>query len=309
MNTTQTAASAELIDVVEVQERLDWQAMRAGQASSITIDTDTLDFLPNGPHQVAAMANLGAELLQEIQAYRPQFLFKSSPAEIVGALIEETAPPTTEAKPQLATGERDEFDAWFGDTSKRGYVHNEVSAFSGWLAAKRALAAAPGQPVAVSDGDEAFKVAAQGCIFGNGDLARAAKEWFKAGYKAAPAVQGAGSAFARQLIDSGADNYIGEVFDTERGDIEVVARYVNGKTPADKLAEMIAAPAARSDAKDEKLKLDAACRSLELYADSYEQMGRLSNDGTVECASVSHDIRRNMVGTVRAAFAVSKAGA
>ena len=34
---------------------------------------------------------LGAELLQEIQAYRPQFLFKSSPAEIVGALIEEMA--------------------------------------------------------------------------------------------------------------------------------------------------------------------------------------------------------------------------
>ena len=68
MNTTQTAAGAERIDAVEVQERLDWQAMRAGHASVVTIDTTTLSFLPNGPHQVAAMANLGAELLQEIQA-------------------------------------------------------------------------------------------------------------------------------------------------------------------------------------------------------------------------------------------------
>ncbi|MGK5008174.1 hypothetical protein [Janthinobacterium sp. MDB2-8] len=91
MNTTQTAVGAERIDAVEVRERLDWQAMRAGQAATVTIDTATLSFLPNGPHQVAAMANLGAELLQEIQAYRPQFLFKSSPAEIVGALIEEMA--------------------------------------------------------------------------------------------------------------------------------------------------------------------------------------------------------------------------
>lgn len=91
MNTTQTAASAESIDAVEVQECLDWQAMRAAQATSISISTATLDFLPNGPHQVAGMANLGAELLQEIYAYRPQFLFKSSPAEIVGALIEEMA--------------------------------------------------------------------------------------------------------------------------------------------------------------------------------------------------------------------------
>lgn len=91
MNTTQTAASAESIDAVEVLECLDWQGMRAAQATSISIRTATLDFLPNGPHQVAGMANLGAELLQEIYAYRPQFLFKSSPAEIVGALIEEMA--------------------------------------------------------------------------------------------------------------------------------------------------------------------------------------------------------------------------
>lgn len=52
------------------------------------------------------------------------------------------------------------------------------------------------------------------------------------------------AAFARQLIDSGAENYIGEVFDTERGDIEVTARYVTGKTPGQKLAELEATMAA-----------------------------------------------------------------
>lgn len=160
MNTTQTAVGAERIDAVEVQERLDWQAMRAGQAATVTIDTAALIFLPNGPHQVAAMANLGADLLQEIQAYRPQFLFKSSPAEIVGALIEEQNAPTA-------------------------------------------------------------------------------------------ATTAAGATFARQLIDSGAENYIGEVFDTERGDIEVTARYTLGKTPAEKLADLKAAiSAAPDDTKD-----------------------------------------------------------
>ena len=89
MNDPTLTAGIDAVNAVEVAERLDWQAMRAGQAATVTIDTATLIFLPNGPHQVAAMANLGAELLQEIQAYRPQFLFKSSPAEIVGALIEE----------------------------------------------------------------------------------------------------------------------------------------------------------------------------------------------------------------------------
>jgi len=121
MNTAHTAANAERIDAVEVLERLDWQAMRAGQAATVTIDTATLDFLPNGPHQVAAMANLGAELLQEVKAYRPGFLWKSSPAEIVGALIEEMVAPAAEAAPG-----------------------HSVAA---------ALYAAPAQPVAVPDDD------------------------------------------------------------------------------------------------------------------------------------------------------------
>lgn len=99
MNRPTSNAGTDAVNAVEVAERLDWQAIQVRQRALLAIDTATLDFLPNGPHQVAAMANLGAELLQEIQAYRPQFLFKSSPAEIVGALIEEahasvSRPPT-----------------------------------------------------------------------------------------------------------------------------------------------------------------------------------------------------------------------
>ena len=119
MNTTQTAASAESIDAVEVQECLDWQAMSAAQATSISIRTATLDFLPNGPHQVAGMANLGAELLQEIYAYRPQFLFKSSPAEIVGALIEELA---------LSDAARDVLTERRRQIEKEGYDHEHDDA-------------------------------------------------------------------------------------------------------------------------------------------------------------------------------------
>lgn len=211
MNTTQTAAGAERIDAVEVQERLDWQAMRAGQTASITIDTATLDFLPNGPHQVAAMANLGAELLQEIQAYRPQFLFKSSPAEIVGALIEETAAPSTAAAPAPM-----------------------AAAYDCWSCRK---------PVTLDERSNA-----------DGDCPHCGSELD---------------------LDLWPDT---------------------------------AAPAAQVDTKDAKLQLDAACRSLEHYADSYERMGRIGNDGKVECTSVAYDIRRNMVDAVRAAFAV-KAGA
>lgn len=92
------------IDATEVQERLDWKALR----DMITIDTSILDFMPTGQHQVAALANLGAELVQEVKAYRPGFAWKSSPAEIVGALIEEMAAPAIEAKPQLAPWEAEQ---------------------------------------------------------------------------------------------------------------------------------------------------------------------------------------------------------
>ena len=84
-NDRRFAVLSDEVNATEVSERLNWQALRA----SISIDTSSLNFLPTGPHQVAAMANLGAELLQEVKAYRPAFQWKSSPAEIVGALIEE----------------------------------------------------------------------------------------------------------------------------------------------------------------------------------------------------------------------------
>ena len=55
----------------------------------LRVDADTLEFKPAGAHQVAALANLGHQLLQEIDAYRPGFLWTASPAEIVGTLAEE----------------------------------------------------------------------------------------------------------------------------------------------------------------------------------------------------------------------------
>lgn len=153
MNSENIAATPaqERIDSVEVQERLSWPSTPAtGYCDTwLMVNAGALNFKASEDHQVAAMANIGHQLLQEIAAYRPEFRWARNPAEIVGALIEEMAAPTIEAKPQLAQDERAAFDAWFGDTSMRGYVHNEVSAFSGWLAAKRdALEATPVQPVA-----------------------------------------------------------------------------------------------------------------------------------------------------------------
>lgn len=95
-NDRRFAVLSDDVNATEVSERLDWQALRA----SISIDTSSLNFLPNGPHQVAAMANLGAELLQEVKAYRPAFQWKSSPAEIVGALIEEISAAACDAAAQ-----------------------------------------------------------------------------------------------------------------------------------------------------------------------------------------------------------------
>lgn len=98
-NDRRFAVLSDEVNATEVSERLNWQALRA----SISIDTSSLNFLPTGPHQVAGMANLGAELLQEVKAYRPAFQWKSSPAEIVGALIEEVgATPTAHALPVSA---------------------------------------------------------------------------------------------------------------------------------------------------------------------------------------------------------------
>lgn len=48
-----------------------------------------------------------------------------------------------------------------------------------------------------------------------------------------------------------------------------------------------------------KTSLENTCGALEYYADSYEMMGRIGEDGKVECSSVAIDIRLNMVGAVR----------
>ena len=40
------------------------------------------------------------------------------------------------------------------------------------------------------------------------------------------------------LIESEAPNYIGANLDTQNGPVEIVARYVTGKTPQDKLTEL-----------------------------------------------------------------------
>lgn len=274
MNITWRTARADHIDPLEVEERVNWQDMRQPRRVTLVIvDAATLEFLPNGPHQVAAMANLGAELLQEIQAYRPQFLFKSSPAEIVGALIEEMVAPTVEATPQLAPGEREEFDAWFGDTSKRGYVHNEVSAYSGWLAAKRAaLAAAPVQPVAVPDvlEEPTYMTEDQG------------RDWAWKDVKKGVGTKGWTAG------DNG--NFFGF--------------FLHGWNYRGQFEKQRAAPAAQGDAKELEDKVTGV---LEGYADNYDMMARVGKTGDADCRSVAHDIRRNMVDAVRAAFAASKA--
>lgn len=69
-----------------------WTGSALAPADSIHVNADTLEFQPTGAHQVAALANLGYQLLQEIDAYRPGFLWIASPVEIVGALIEEASP-------------------------------------------------------------------------------------------------------------------------------------------------------------------------------------------------------------------------
>lgn len=71
-----------------------WTVVPPAPTRIVHVDAGNLEFQPAGAHQVAALANLGHQLLQEIDAYRPGFLWTASPAEIVGALIEEAAAPT-----------------------------------------------------------------------------------------------------------------------------------------------------------------------------------------------------------------------
>lgn len=224
MNSENIAATPaqERIDAVEVQERLSWpNAPAAAYCDTwLMVNAGALNFKASEEKQVAAMANIGHQLLQEIAAYRPRFQWTNSPAEIVGALVEEAANQSLAPVQPVAVP-----DGW------ALVPIDPTDAMLSAIAGTRYDQLHPSKQKAERDAYTKFLL---GCaVF------------------ASPAAQGAGATFARQLIDSGAENYIGEVFATERGDIEVIARYVHGKTPADKLAELEArTPAALGDVKD-----------------------------------------------------------
>jgi len=95
MNSQNIAAAPapEHIDAVAVQERLSWPSNPAtGYCDTwLMVNAGALNFKASEEHRVAAMANIGHQLLQEIAAYRPEFKWATSPVEIVGALIEEMA--------------------------------------------------------------------------------------------------------------------------------------------------------------------------------------------------------------------------
>ena len=93
MNSENIAATSaqERIDAVEVQERLSWPSAPAtGYCDTwLMVNAGALNFKASEEKQVAAMANIGHQLLQEIAAYRPAFKWVESPAEVIGALIED----------------------------------------------------------------------------------------------------------------------------------------------------------------------------------------------------------------------------
>ena len=143
--------------------------------------------------------------------------------------------------------QRAAFDAWYNDPARKTYVHNECSAYSGWLAAK---ADASEQPVAVPDG-----------------------------WKLVPTELTEAMMLAAQ---------------------DVPAPRPYGAVYRAMLAAAPAAPAAQGDAKD---LADKVASVLEGYAENYDMMARIGKTGDVDCKSVAHDIRRNMVDGIRAAIA------
>ncbi|OFJ49578.1 hypothetical protein BA896_012595 [Janthinobacterium lividum] len=110
MNSQNIAATPahERIDAVEVQERLSWPSAPATAYCDtwLMVNAGALNFKASGEHQVSVMANIGHQLLQEIAAYRPAFKWATSPAEIVGALIEETSTNPPAVPPALAMQEK-----------------------------------------------------------------------------------------------------------------------------------------------------------------------------------------------------------
>lgn len=111
MNSENIAATPaqERIDAVEVQERLSWPSAPAAAYCDtwLMVNAGALNFKASEEHHVAAMANIGHHLLQEIAAYRPEFKWTNSPVEIVGALVEEAVPATPAAQDSVKDAERD----------------------------------------------------------------------------------------------------------------------------------------------------------------------------------------------------------
>lgn len=110
MNSKNIAATPaqERIDAVEVQERLPWPSAPAAAYCDtwLMVNAGALNFKASEEKQVAAMANIGHQLLQEIAAYRPGFKWTNSPVEIIGALIEETSSNTTALPPTPTVPEK-----------------------------------------------------------------------------------------------------------------------------------------------------------------------------------------------------------
>jgi hypothetical protein len=102
------APAQERIDAVEIQEHLSWPSapVNAYCDTWLMVNAGVLNFKASEVHQVAAMANIGHQLLQEIAAYRPAFKWTISPAENVGALIAEASTMTPTLRPALTTQEK-----------------------------------------------------------------------------------------------------------------------------------------------------------------------------------------------------------
>lgn len=131
MNIENSAAkpAQDRIDVVEVQERLSWPSAPAGAYCDtwLMINAGALNFKASEEHQVAAMANIGHQLLQEIAAYRPAFNWMNSPVEIVGSLVEEAAAPTPPSVDKDAKNTFLPTDAQFKEWCERHDLHEHLS--------------------------------------------------------------------------------------------------------------------------------------------------------------------------------------
>lgn len=124
-----------------------WTVAAPAPTRIMHVDAGVLEFQPAGAHQVASLANLGHQLLQEIDAYRPGFLWTASPAEIVGALIEEL--PAAVAAPKLVADEREAFER---EVSKLAVFRVELERYTEDMAARNNdIWPAPYQPVAAGD--------------------------------------------------------------------------------------------------------------------------------------------------------------